>query len=368
MISSFAVVVASSPPACDRARRRRAASIGGRTYSIAVAWSAAHRLPSVTSSGRARGDGDRRGRRPSRAGAAAAPARTSPTSGRRSGPATGMAGAGRRPRRRSGRATARPRTRRAVAPARPSPVAAARPRRGRGGAAAGVGGRRPSRRGAIAAAPRPTAGARTAARSGRSRAKTSTPTTTDREQDDERAGAGQQGLEGVGEEACRSRPPLRCLEEPRGEQPTMPSRDGDRRARRSGQPPARSGPRRPLEVPAREPRSRNGSSQRIAPNHGANDVRSTSSVSAPLPGQDAGAMSVIAPRTSRTIPTIERTTSGVIRRANAAPARRVAAVVARPACGSSRVGGSPSSRPRPRPGRPSAGASSARTGSARRRP
>ena len=112
------------------------------------------------------------------------------------------------------------------------------------------------------------------------------------------------------------------------------------------------------------PRSRNGSAQRPVSNHGAMELRHQS-VSAPWPGR-ASAMSVTAPTTSRKIPRIDRPTSGgtvgkatdgsagppLRRREVRRVARRFVAIV----------------RPRPRPGRPSAAAWSARTGSATRRP
>ncbi len=94
--------------------------------------------------------------------------------------------------------------------------------------------------------------------------------------------------------------------------------------------------------------------------------RSTSWSGCPCP-VGMSAIRVIAPSTSRTSPRIDRTTSGVrrpasglVRRVRAALRAAGLRVVVR-----RRVA---TARPRRRPGRPSAGASSARTGSARRRP
>ena len=115
-------------------------------------------------------------------------------------------------------------------------------------------------------------------------------------------------------------------------------------------------------------RSRNGSSQRPASNHGAMESRHQS-VRAPSPGRTR-AMSVIAPRAIITVPKIERTTSGLTRPKKLFVLRRRGARVApvfadRVVLDRRRVA---KARPRPRRGRPWAGASSARRGSARRPP
>ena len=130
-------------------------------------------------------------------------------------------------------------------------------------------------------------------------------------------------------------------------------------------PGARPGPPATYQPP---PSSRNGSSQRPVSNQGAIESRHQS-VSAPCPGR-ISAISVIAPSAIIAVPTIERTTSGVKIRATSRRKRRCVERPrgARPAARGLVRRALATVRPRPRPGRPSGGAWSARTGSSIPRP
>jgi hypothetical protein len=129
-------------------------------------------------------------------------------------------------------------------------------------------------------------------------------------------------------------------------------------------PGARPGPPATYQPP---PSSRNGSNHRPVSNHGAIESRHQS-VSAPCPGR-ISAMSVIAPSAIIAVPTIDRTTSGVKIRARSREMRlRGRPRGARPVMRGLVRRALATVRPRPRPGRPSACAWSAHTGSWRPRP
>ena len=128
--------------------------------------------------------------------------------------------------------------------------------------------------------------------------------------------------------------------------------------------------RAPLHVPARQRAARRAAAS-AGRRRTARSRRGHQSVSRPSPGRGEGDQRT-APSTSSTIPTSERATAGETPRrtrgtGSAPPVRRR---VRRPlVVGGPWSGGvSPSARPRPPQGRPSDGASSARTDSARRRP